>query len=112
MADYSNPKAVCYSSTWRGLPEGLEHPRHWVMLSAVEISELLATGGFTLPDDVVPDSVRAWRKTQETAADVVFGGALHEWLDKTLVTDSLEEGDAIVTGGKNGPLLLKGSSRG
>lgn len=64
-------KAICYGSLWRALPEGTEHPRHYIRLTQSEVAELVATGGFTLPDNVIPDSVRAWRKTQETAAEIV-----------------------------------------
>lgn len=64
-------KAICYGSYWRALPEGLDHPRHYIRLTEREVAELIATGGFSLPDSVVPESVRAWRKTQSTLVDIV-----------------------------------------
>lgn len=69
--DLAARKAICYESLWRGLPEGTDHPRHYVRLTQREVAELVATGGFTLPDSVIPESVRAWRKTQESIAEIV-----------------------------------------
>ncbi|UVT31284.1 hypothetical protein SEA_MARCIE_20 [Microbacterium phage Marcie] len=73
-------KAICHPSLWRALPsgppahEGGPHPRHYIRLRDQDIAELVATGGFTVPDDEIPDAVRAWRKTQEIALKIVEGG--------------------------------------
>lgn len=68
-------KAICYGSLWRALPDGPhgKRPTHYIRLIQDEVAELVATGGFTLPDHLIPESVRAWRKTQETAVEIVAG---------------------------------------
>lgn len=68
----TNHEAICYSSTWRALHDGGERPALYIMLSAKELAELIATGSYSLPDDVVPESVKQWRKTTEAAAEVVL----------------------------------------
>lgn len=73
-------KAICHPSFWRALPsgppawEGGAHPRHYIRLRDQDIAELVATGGFSVPDDEVPDAVRAWRKTQEAVVEIVKAG--------------------------------------
>lgn len=65
---------VCHTSYWRGLEDAdsvhTGHHRHWTMLSYEEALQLVQTGTFSLPDDVVPESVRAWRKMSE-AVDLI-----------------------------------------
>lgn len=65
------PEAICYNSPWRALADGSEHPRHYVKLGGKEITELFATGSFTLPDHFIPESVREWRRKQEAAAEII-----------------------------------------
>lgn len=65
-------KAICYRSYWRGLRDSDEgHPRHYVMLSSEEIADLVATGSFSLPLSVIPESVRAYRAAQEGVDEAI-----------------------------------------
>lgn len=66
--------AICYVSPWRALADGGDHPSHYVMLSAKEVAELIATGAFTLPMDVIPESVRTFRAAQEAVFDALEDG--------------------------------------
>lgn len=63
--------AVCHASYWRPLHDGSEHPRYYVMLSGIEVAELLATGEYHLPEDIIPASVLEWRKLQEGAIETI-----------------------------------------
>ena len=61
---------VCHHSDWRPLVDGGEHPPRYVHLSYAEIDELLATGSFTLPGYLIPESVRKWRQRQKIIAEI------------------------------------------
>lgn len=63
--------AVCHSSYWRPLQDGSEHPRYYVMLSGIEVAELLATGEYHLPEAIIPASVLEWRKLQQGAIETI-----------------------------------------
>lgn len=63
--------AVCHSSYWRPLHDGSEHPRYYIMLSGLEVAELIATGEYHLPEDIIPASVLEWRKLQEGAIETI-----------------------------------------
>lgn len=71
--ELADRKSICYETLWRALPDGVGHPRHYVRLIQSEVAELVATGSYSLPERVVPESVRAWRKTQETLGEIVQG---------------------------------------
>lgn len=79
-------KAICHPSLWRALPsgppahEGGLHPQHYIRLRDQDIAELVATGGFTVPDRETPDAVRAWRKTQETVVEIIAAGEANPML--------------------------------
>lgn len=92
-------KAICYTSLWRALPDGPhgQRPTHYISLIQDEVAELVATGGFTLPDHLIPESVRAWRKTQETAVEIVAGKI------PKLAEGGIIEGDHLAIVGEQGP---------
>lgn len=61
---------ICHRSDWRPLVDGSDHPPRYVHLSYDEIDELLATGSFTLPGYLIPESVRKWRQRQDIIAEI------------------------------------------
>ncbi|QNJ55513.1 hypothetical protein SEA_PHINKY_21 [Microbacterium phage Phinky] len=66
---------ICHGSYWRGLADGgsltTGHHRHWVMLSYDEALELATTGAYSLPQNVIPESVREWRKLTDGASAIL-----------------------------------------
>lgn len=85
--------AVCHTSYWRPLHDGSDHPSHYLMLGAKEVAELMATGAYHFPEDIIPESVLAWRKLQEGALDV-----LNETVDIDLLAVLEERVDAVRNG--------------
>lgn len=88
IAEYA---AVCHPSYWRPLFSSVGHPSHFLMLSWEEIEELVHTGSYSLPEGVIPESVRAWRKVQEDLAgaepqNVDLTEALKTSVEKVLAT--------------------------
>lgn len=68
--DLAQMQSTCHLSDWRGLRDSSPHPVRYVFLSYDEIDELLATGAFTLPGYLIPESVRKWRQHQEIIAEI------------------------------------------
>lgn len=63
--------STCHTSNWRGLRDSSAHPVRYVHLTYDEFDELLATGAFTLPETVIPESVRKWRQREEILAEIM-----------------------------------------
>lgn len=59
--------AVCHASPWRPLRDGSPRPALYVMLSSEEVHDLVTTGSYSLPADIIPESVQRWRQLQDAA---------------------------------------------
>lgn len=88
--EISAHKGICYASTWRALNDGSEHPRYFVQLSVNEVAQLAATGSYTLPIDVIPESVKQWRREQES---LEMGAESED--NPTLTLDALKEAASV-----------------
>lgn len=86
--DLAAHHAICHTSFWRPLPDGSEHPMFYRRLVEDEVRDLIETGGFTLPSDLIPESVRRWRSLTVAATDVIqpepidLLGALKDSIDR------------------------------